>query len=163
MQNAIKTAENNPVPETESPLSAPVRRPHPQRSCEVYYRNLVMKRRGSPLWIPEPSYNLPIQYQRKGVSIGDVGVLSASGSFTFFFNICLPSDHPINLMGVPEGFHPVSPPLIHHDIQTVQEFNADSYIASESIETSRRRHSDSSYSIVFVCRYSIQLRFFQGF
>jgi len=115
-----------------------------QRSSEIYHRNLVTKRRGSPLWIPEPPYNLPIPYQRRGVSIGDVGVLSASGSFDFFFNICYSREDPINSGGVPEGFEPLHPPLDNLNIRRVQEYDSGSYVASESIETSRRHYSRDS-------------------
>ncbi|KAF9555589.1 hypothetical protein CPC08DRAFT_642657, partial [Agrocybe pediades] len=98
---------------------------------------------GSPLWIPEPPYNLPTQYQLKGASIGDVGVLSPSGSFDFFFNICYPSDDPINSGGVPKGFKSLDPPLNNLNIRRVQEFDSGSYVASESIEISRRQYRDS--------------------
>ncbi|KAF9546375.1 hypothetical protein CPC08DRAFT_379004 [Agrocybe pediades] len=113
------------------------------RSSEIYYRNLITKRRGSPLWIPEPPYNLPTHYQQMGVSIGDVGVLSPSGSFDFFFNICYSKDHLINSGGVPEGFKPLDPPLDNLNIRRVQEFDFGSYVASESIEISRRQYSNS--------------------
>lgn len=114
-----------------------------QRSCELYYNNLILKRRGSPLWIPEPPYNLPIAYQKQGVSIGDVGVLSTSGSFNFFFNICYSRENPVNSGGVPEGFVPLEPPLNPRHIQQLQEFNSGSYVASESIVISRGEHNDS--------------------
>ncbi|KDR67719.1 hypothetical protein GALMADRAFT_26936, partial [Galerina marginata CBS 339.88] len=51
---------------------------------------------GSPLWIPEPNKRLPISYQRRGIDIGDVGIITANGGFDFLFNICLPYNHPMN-------------------------------------------------------------------
>ncbi|KAF9555584.1 hypothetical protein CPC08DRAFT_752970 [Agrocybe pediades] len=112
------------------------------RSSVIYHRNLITKRRGSPLWIPEPDNTSPTSYQRKGVSFGDVGLLSPSGSFDFFFNICYPSDDPINSGGVPEGFKPFK--LSSLRIRGAREFEAASYVASESIKISRKQYSDSS-------------------
>ncbi|KAF4612514.1 hypothetical protein D9613_012769 [Agrocybe pediades] len=131
-----------------APHSALYREPEPEdrashRSSNIYFRNLVGKGRGSPLWLPEPSYNMPIEYQREGVSIGDVGVLLASGSFNFFFNIFLPSNHPFNQGNTPEGFVPLTPPLSPVDVQRLREFTFGSYITSESIKISHRQYSDS--------------------
>ncbi|KAF4611415.1 hypothetical protein D9613_004601 [Agrocybe pediades] len=111
------------------------------RSSVIYHRNLITKRRGSPLWIPEPDSASPAPYQQKGVSFGDVGLLSPSGSFDFFFNICYPSDDPINSAGVPEGFQPFKKSSLR--IRRVQEYDAASYVASESIEISRKQYNDS--------------------
>jgi hypothetical protein len=84
------------------------------QASEVYARLLLPKRLGFPLWCPTPDCNLPDEYRKKGVSIGDVGILTADGQFDFLFNICVPSDDPINHYGVPEGFENVSefrPPI----------------------------------------------------
>ncbi|KAF8798678.1 hypothetical protein BYT27DRAFT_7218474 [Phlegmacium glaucopus] len=43
-----------------------------------------VKGRGSPLWIPELNLNLPIRYQRTGVTIGDVGIIAVSTSFSTY-------------------------------------------------------------------------------
>jgi len=102
----------------------------------------MTKKRGSPLWIPEPPYSLPTAFRRKGVSIGDVGILSASGTFDFFFNICSSRDDPINSGGVPEGFKPLDPPLSNMGVRRVQEYYSGSHITSGSIEISRRQYGD---------------------
>lgn len=115
----------------------------PQRSCEIYYKNMAVKNRGSPLWIPEPNNNLSVPYRKKGVSIGDVGILTESGGFCFFFNICLPRDHVINRRGVPPGFVPMRLPAGSEDIQRHREFHPDSYLVSESIGISRHQQGDS--------------------
>ncbi|KAL0576014.1 hypothetical protein V5O48_005959 [Marasmius crinis-equi] len=60
--------------------------------------------RGCALFVPEPNEELSPQYQANGIQIGDVGILRASGSFDFIFNVCRPSNDPINQYGVPDGF-----------------------------------------------------------
>jgi hypothetical protein len=45
----------------------------------------------------------------KGVSIGDVGLITPDGAFDYLFNICLPSDDPVNINRVPENFLPLEP------------------------------------------------------
>ena len=62
---------------------------------------------GFPLWIPQPDETLPRSYQRQGVSIGDVGILTPDGGFDFLFNVCLPAGHPSNPEVLPEGFVPL--------------------------------------------------------
>ncbi|KAF9540469.1 hypothetical protein CPC08DRAFT_717309 [Agrocybe pediades] len=138
---SINIYHNAPPPNSASPVdgSSPVQltTPSPSRSSVIYHRSLITKGRGSPLWIPEPNNALHIAYQRKGVSFGDVGLLSPSGSFDFFFNICYPSDDPINSGGVPEDFKPFKPsPYV--TFRRVQEFKTASYVASESIMISRK-------------------------
>ncbi|KAL4068846.1 hypothetical protein V8B97DRAFT_2024528 [Scleroderma yunnanense] len=59
------------------------------------------------------------QYRETGLRIGDVGVVTAHGSFDVFFNICLPEDHPLHATyGVPEGFKQIQ--LADHDMESIQ-------------------------------------------
>ncbi|KAJ7922296.1 hypothetical protein B0H13DRAFT_2411034, partial [Mycena leptocephala] len=90
------------VPNTSSP-------PQPTVFSESgnYSSQLLNQGRGFPLYVPGPQINLPVQYRREGVAIGDVGGVTPEGNFDFFFNIYLPADHPINA-NVPEGFVPLS-------------------------------------------------------
>ncbi|PPQ89034.1 hypothetical protein CVT25_004676 [Psilocybe cyanescens] len=112
--------------------------PSTQKSNEVYEKQLSMKGRGFPLWVPEPNRRLPIMYRREGVSIGDVGIITPSGGFSFLFNICLPADDPINLGRVPEDFEPIYPQLdADMDIREFFEFKQGNYLASKSIKTSK--------------------------
>jgi len=108
-----------------------------QKSNEIYERHLWLKGRGFPLWIPEPNKRLPLVYRKKGINIGDVGIVTPSGGFSFLFNICAPSDSPINPRLLPEGFAPISPPLDTLDMIEFDEFKPGSYLASSSIENSQ--------------------------
>ncbi|KAF8958269.1 hypothetical protein BDZ97DRAFT_64557 [Flammula alnicola] len=117
----------------ETSVGLPIRIPV-QKSSDIYYRHLSAKGRGSPLWIPEANNFLDISYRRRGIAIGDVGIITEDGAFDFLFNICLPQDDPINAGSVPEGFSPLNPPLIPaHDIQGLQELREDTHLSSESI------------------------------
>ncbi|KAJ6523373.1 hypothetical protein B0H19DRAFT_909422, partial [Mycena capillaripes] len=61
---------------------------------------------GFAQFTPEPHDNLPIEYQKVGVSIGDVGILR-DGAFDVLFNACWAATHSINgVHGVPDGFEP---------------------------------------------------------
>ncbi|KAF8133086.1 hypothetical protein K438DRAFT_2128964, partial [Mycena galopus ATCC 62051] len=84
-----------------------------------YTEQLLGRGRGFPLYVPKPQRNLPAEYRRKGVAIGDVGTITPEGIFDFFFNIFLPPDDPINA-NAPEGFVPLAPyhpiDVIHNDI-----------------------------------------------
>ena len=115
---------------------------------------MVVKGRGSPLWLPEPSSTLPNVYRRQGIAIGDVGIITASGGFDFMFNVCLPASHPINQQGLPGGFSPLSPQLQPSDIRKHTEFNLNSHLASASVEKS---HRECDFSYVFPFPLVLQL------
>ena len=106
-----------------------------------------MKGRGSPMWLPGPSSTLPRTYQRRGITVGDVGIITASGGFDFFFNISLPANHPINQQGLPEGFSPL-PSLHPSDIHTRLQFSPNSYLASASVGQSHGENN-SSYGYLY--------------
>lgn len=75
---------------------------------EVYYglltRNLGL---GHALWIPEPNETLPTECRIQGVTIGDVGMITAQGGFDVLFNACHSATHPINQGSVPDNFIPL--------------------------------------------------------
>ncbi|KAF9476418.1 hypothetical protein BDN70DRAFT_776591, partial [Pholiota conissans] len=101
---------------------------------QIYEQQLLLKKRGFPLWIPEPNKRLPMVYQRTGVAIGDVGTYTASGGFSFLFSICLPRDHPYQPDDLPEDFVPIDPPLASRDLREFSEFKVGTYLASETIK-----------------------------
>ncbi|PPQ91597.1 hypothetical protein CVT25_013695 [Psilocybe cyanescens] len=119
-----------------------------QRSCDVYNRHLGCKGRGFPLWIPEPNNNLPIEYRRIGIDIGDVGIITKSGNFDFLFNICLPAEHPIHRDGVPEGFTPCRP-VRSSDIHRYTEFDAGAFLTSTSVDKSRYEGEYLNGTLIF--------------
>jgi len=75
-----------------------------QAASHTYAQLLLTKKLGFPLWYPELSTNLPRAYLQKGISIGDVGIITPDGSFDFLFNICEKADDPVNGNDVPPGF-----------------------------------------------------------
>ncbi|KAJ7603733.1 hypothetical protein FB45DRAFT_701851, partial [Roridomyces roridus] len=85
--------------------------------------------RGMPLYLPGPGENLPQEYQRHGVSIGDVGSLTPHGDFDFFFNIYLPADDPVNAIGTPENFFPLTPRYASADTR-LRKYSAEDYVST---------------------------------
>ncbi|KAF8126410.1 hypothetical protein K438DRAFT_1647367, partial [Mycena galopus ATCC 62051] len=114
-----------------------------------YTNQLLCQGRGFPLYIPKPPGNLPAQYRRKGVAIGDVGTVTAEGVFDFFFNIYLPADDPIN-EDIPEDFVAL-PPYREKDV-IYDHIDPGDYVSSPSIheigddfsETYFRSHSNGA-------------------
>jgi len=104
------------------------------------------------MWLPGPSSTLPSTYRRRGITVGDVGIFTASGGFDFFFNISLPANHPINQQGLPEGFSPL-PQLQPSDIHRRVQFSPNSYLLSASVERSHEEN-DSSYDYFIFNTYS---------
>ncbi|KAJ7631270.1 hypothetical protein DFH06DRAFT_1224064 [Mycena polygramma] len=76
-----------------------------ESDSELYSSLLFTNGKGYPLFQPQLSDNLPDEYKKTGIRIGDVGVVSRIGSFNPIFNILHgPGDHEINRFGVPENF-----------------------------------------------------------
>jgi hypothetical protein len=74
--------------------------------AQVYASQLLLKRHGYPLWVPEP-YGYSVAYRTKGIRIGDVGYVTQDGGFETLFNIRASAQDPVNRRGVPENFEPV--------------------------------------------------------
>jgi hypothetical protein len=84
--------------------------------AEVYTRCMLSQRHGYPLWNPNPFNNLPAKYRKRGVWIGDLGIITADGGFDFLFNISIAASHPINKGRTPPNFEPVA--ITVDDIRT---------------------------------------------
>ena len=90
---------------------------------------------------PNEIFLLVAQYRRTGVRIGDVGIITPYGEFSFFFNICLPRDDPINPRLLPEHLLPISEAT---DIDCFSVFGHGSHLASTSVANTQAS-SQSSY------------------
>jgi hypothetical protein len=101
---------------------------------EVYVRRLLSKCHGYPVYGPKPDNCLPQAYQDRGTSIGDVVIITNDGTIDFLFNICLPSDHPINSGRTPECFKMVELDA-SKDLSLMEDWHGiDSSIASSSVQ-----------------------------
>ncbi|KAJ6592607.1 hypothetical protein B0H19DRAFT_898412, partial [Mycena capillaripes] len=109
-----------------------------------YCSQLLRRGRGYPVYVPGPQQNLPVEYQRDGIAIGDVGRITPKGIFDFFFNIYRAADDPINVDNVPEGFSP----LKRYDPRdTVYlKFEAGNHVSTPSV---RKRDLDSASGYVY--------------
>ncbi|KAJ7210650.1 hypothetical protein C8J57DRAFT_314530 [Mycena rebaudengoi] len=95
---------------------------------QTYTHQLLRQQRGYPLYNTGPQLNLPDEYRETGVSIGDVGTVTADGIFDFYFNIFLPCNHPINAGRVPDDFVPLQSYTLDDVHQT--DFQPGSYVSS---------------------------------
>jgi hypothetical protein len=107
------------------------------KSNDIYERHLKLKKRGFPLWIPDPNQALHLNYRRTGVRIGDVGIITDSGAFSFLFNICLPYNDQVQPRTLPEHFSPISPPIEASDIGKFRVFKNGNHITSDSVKISQ--------------------------
>ena len=104
-----------------------------ESSNSIYERHMYLEAHGFPLWIPQPDETLPRSYQRRGVSIGDVGIFTPDGGFDFLFNVCLPAEHPSNPEALPEGFVPLELKLT--DVCKFHAHLSHSHLASASVKS----------------------------
>jgi hypothetical protein len=90
---------------------------------------------------------LPIAYRREGTRIGDVGIITADGGFSYFFNILAPHDDPINPRMLPQGFSPLQASLTDVGIVEFPRFKSGNYLASASIE---RKENESNKCVLLI-------------
>jgi hypothetical protein len=62
-------------------------------AADIYARCLLPLKEGYPLYCPELPDRLNVggyyeSYRKKGISIGDIGIITADGDFDYLFNIC---------------------------------------------------------------------------
>ena len=103
-----------------------------ESSNSIYERHMYLKKHGFPLWIPQPNTTLPQSYQRRGVSIGDVGIFTSNGGFDFLFNICLPAGDTSNPDELPEGFSHLE--LKETDVCKFHAHSSHSHFASPDVK-----------------------------
>ncbi|KAF7293344.1 Kinase-like protein [Mycena kentingensis (nom. inval.)] len=87
------------------------------------------------------------EYGDHGIRIGDVGRVTATGAWQFFFNIYLPADHPIHAQGVSAGFEPL-PAFAPYDLHRENNLSAQGLPPISYSSTNARRRSD----LEFTCR-----------
>ncbi|KAF9470964.1 hypothetical protein BDN70DRAFT_845601 [Pholiota conissans] len=143
-QNVPTGLSSSPV-DTRQCTSPSSYLPQQKTNYDIYREQLELQRRGIPLWIPESNGCLPTIYQRTGVTIGDVGIVTPSGAFSFVFNICLPRDHPIQPDDLPQDFEPMN--LRPRNIRKFIEFKSGSHLASKTVH--KVSHDGRSTDLVF--------------
>jgi hypothetical protein len=99
---------------------------------KVYCSEMLRQDRGFPLYQPAPQKNLSEEYQRHGISIGDVGTVTPEGIFDFFFNIFRSPTDPLNANGTPEGFRPMEPAYESKDIIDL-ELDPGNYVSALTV------------------------------
>ncbi|KAF9039418.1 hypothetical protein BDZ89DRAFT_1060862 [Hymenopellis radicata] len=81
-----------------------------QRPCVIYRGCMLRQGNGVPFFLPGPSRSSPWSFRRKGLSIGDLVILTEEGSYNFLFNVHAPADHELNAGNVPTNFEPLKIP-----------------------------------------------------
>ncbi|KAJ6520874.1 hypothetical protein DFH09DRAFT_224929 [Mycena vulgaris] len=118
--------------------------------CEIYCSQLQRKGRGFPLYVPNSQSNLPEEYQKRGIAIGDVGSVTPEGIFDFYFNIYLSSNHPINENLVPEEFTPF-PIYLERDTNHL-DYDPGEYVASPSVHQIKNGFPSGTRVSIQLCR-----------
>jgi hypothetical protein len=93
----------------------------------LYQQGLQNPTNGYPLWIPEPPEDLPKKYRDRGVTPGDVLILTDDGGYDFLFNIL---DEPTSPTQVPEGFQHLV--LNREDVRFVDSKDKSGAVLSEA-------------------------------
>jgi len=91
-------------------------------SSNIYRDLLLPQRHGLPFWTPEPDANLPETYKDRGISIGDLGLLTDDGGFDYLFNIHAKADDPVNQLGTPTDFNPLD--KSDYGIRKIESFHS---------------------------------------
>ncbi|KAF5375324.1 hypothetical protein D9757_009659 [Collybiopsis confluens] len=141
--NTQSSSSLSPASTTALPTPPVASRIHLERmraesAPEIYARELLLAKRGYPLWKPKTQdARLPSTYKQEGVQIGDVGILNEFGGFSYLFNIFHAADHPNNIGRVPPNFRcfPVEERL---DVEEdAEEFELGAHVTSEASQISK--------------------------
>ncbi|KAF5312269.1 hypothetical protein D9619_002353 [Psilocybe cf. subviscida] len=91
---------------------------------EIYRDHLQRKNFGHPLWIPGPNERASTAYRESGVMVGDVGIITSHGSFSYLFSVFHDAAHPRNAgMQLPLDFVPFATSPGACDIEEFREFD----------------------------------------
>ncbi|KAF8335281.1 hypothetical protein F5887DRAFT_614478, partial [Amanita rubescens] len=119
-----------------------------KESVQIYSREMLARGVGYPLYMPSPSKSLPLAYQKKGISVGDVGIITPNGGFDFLFNACQPREEPDGeIHPVPDGFELLKSHIISDEI-----YYPRTHLLSTHVQPSDG--SDSPRALVFQCSAS---------
>ncbi|KAF8730468.1 hypothetical protein AX14_005556, partial [Amanita brunnescens Koide BX004] len=107
--NAFEPEVKAEYTEPDAPSSSSTSYPYKSRARpHIYSFDMLTHRAGYPLYVPAPLGGLPTAYRKKGIRVGDVGVITTEGAFDFLFNACQ-SDPGINPPTLPDGFELLKP------------------------------------------------------
>ncbi|KAF8336680.1 hypothetical protein F5887DRAFT_1246950 [Amanita rubescens] len=90
---------------------------------------------GYPLYMPTPYRGLPAAYRKKGIRIGDVGMITPNGAFDFLFNACK-SDAGVHPAALPDGFE-----LLKAVVRVNDQFDHGECLPSEHVNENISRHT----------------------
>ena len=79
-------------------------------AAESYPRSMLSLGHGYPILNVVGNRNSSDLHLKRAPSLGDVGLLSSDGDFTFTFNIFTPPNDPIHVNETPPGFMPMKYP-----------------------------------------------------
>ncbi|KAF8997771.1 hypothetical protein BDQ17DRAFT_845509 [Cyathus striatus] len=116
-------------------------------SCEVYVEKMVLLQLGYPLWSPQPDLGVCEKHRRRGVSPGDIGIITPEGSFDFLFNILHTAQHPLNPNDLPEDF--VSLSLPDDDILRLPLFDEEAHLSNMVVQ---QKFDESTGDISYDCK-----------
>ena len=114
---------------------------------QTYARSFFPSGHGYALFSPVTITVVPDDFKRqRGISIGDVGILTRHSDFAFVFNIFLPADHPYNKGKTPDSFYPLEPLEESEICTSVNYFPRGSVVASKGVKVTR--HSEDPLRVI---------------
>src|ERR1700759_405661 len=94
-----------------------------------YFNSMLECNAGYPLYEPQPEGGISMEHCRKGVQVGDVGIVTEDGAFDFLFNICSSQKESINPLDLPEDFETLDAP----EVSTREHFQPDTCLFNSAV------------------------------